>query len=228
MNTALFDALLSYTAGSERASLLPIDKLVSEAEVDQGLRREAERHLVSALGKAQSPEAKEYICSKLALIGSEACVPAVARLLSELELSTAARHALEALPSSEAAKALRKSLDTLQGKLKVGVINSLGERRDEGSVSVLSKLLRDPDPETAQAAAWALGRIGTNKAGKALAKSQPGAVGKTPWVIADAALVCAEALAARGKREEAHALLRACDQPDLPKHLRQAIKVALA
>jgi HEAT repeat protein len=63
----------------------------------------------------------------------------------------------------------------VQGKLLVGVINSIAVRRDPKAVSGLVKKLKDADPEVASAAAVALGRIGGSNAAKALSQSLPGA-----------------------------------------------------
>ena len=56
----------------------------------------------------------------------------------------------------------------VQGRLLVGVINSLGVRRDARAVDSLIARLTDADAEVASAAAVALGRIGGEPAVKAL------------------------------------------------------------
>ena len=100
----------------------------------------------------------------------------------------------------EAAQALRDALPKLDGALKIGVIGSLGVRRDAASVPALAALLGDADAAIAAAAACALGDIGTPDAAKALTGSQAGRprakAGRRPtprWP-------CAEAPA--GRRQE--------------------------
>ena len=68
-------------------------------------------------------------------IGTAESVPALAALLPDKDLSHMARYALERIPAPEAGAALRDALPKLSGALKVGVIGSLGVRRDAASVA---------------------------------------------------------------------------------------------
>ena len=88
-------------------------------------------------------------------------VPALAALLGDEKLSHMARWGLEPLPYSEVDQALRESLRTLSGRQLVGVIRSIGVRKDPRAAKLLAERLNDADPDTAQAAARALGSIGT-------------------------------------------------------------------
>ena len=92
-------------------------------------------------GSGLSRAAKDFACRTLTVIGTAASVPALAALLADAELSHMARYALERIPAPEAAAALRDALPKLSGKLKIGVIGSLGVRRDEASVPALAALL---------------------------------------------------------------------------------------
>ena len=67
--------------------------------------------------------------------------------------------------------ALLKSLDTLQGDLKLGVICTLGRRQDPTAIAPLAKLLAAKDAKVADSAAVALGWIGTPDAAAALTKA---------------------------------------------------------
>ena len=95
----------------------------------------------------------------------------------------------------------------MSNELKVGVISSLGSRRDVAAVSVLSVLLADGDPSVAHASALALGSIGNVEATSALKAAVTSAAGNQPAVI-DALLACAEALLADQKRSDALAIYR--------------------
>jgi len=161
-----------------------------------------------ALLRSDAPEAdKALTCKYLAIHGSAAAVGDLAALLGNERLASWARIGLEAIPGPEADAALRKALETLSGRLLVGVINSLGVRRDAQAVGPLVKRLADPDAAVAAAAASALGRIATPEAGTALAGAL--AASGSPVArdaIAEACVVCAERLQAAGKRGEALAL----------------------
>ncbi len=94
-----------------------------------------------------SRDAKDFICRKLMIIGTAESVPALAALLPDKELSHMARFALERIPAPEAAQALRDTLPKLDGSLKIGVIASLGARRDVASVLALVALMRQKEKE---------------------------------------------------------------------------------
>src|SRR4029079_13467463 len=90
-----------------------------------------------------SRDAKGFVCRMLTIIGGGASVPALAGLLTDEYLSHMARYALERNPVPEAAQALRAALPKLSGKLKIGVISSIGSRRDASAVAALGGLLKD-------------------------------------------------------------------------------------
>lgn len=225
---AAFAALETYNQGSSRGALLPIDQAVKASLGDEPARAALEQRLVGALQRGGSSPAVEFICSKLAMIGTKSSVAALAALLGKPEFATAARNALEAITGGGAAKALREALPKLSGLEKAGVIHSLAVRRDTGSARLLTVLLRDTDPVTAGAALAALGDIGSVKAAKTLRAFAPKAPEAIRLQVADAALVCADALIAAGKKSEGRTLAQMLDVPEQPKHVRQAAARLLA
>src|SRR6185503_10085886 len=84
------------------------------------------------------------------------------------QLASWARTPLEAIPGDAANEALRKAAGELKGKLLIGVINSIGVRRDAGAVELLTGQLDSKEDDVASAAAVALGRIGSEAAVKSL------------------------------------------------------------
>jgi HEAT repeat protein len=177
--------------------------------------------LAEVLKSNVSRDAKDFVCRKLMACGGAASVPTLAVLLGDKDLSHMARYALERIPAPQAAAALRDSLSKLSGALQVGVIGSLGVRRDAESVPALAALLRDSDASVARAAAYALGDIRSPEAAKALADAKPD---RAPVAAAatDASLSCAEALLHAGKKAEAIALYKSLSGEQQPKHVRVA------
>jgi len=167
-----FEALKTYDWGKERAPLRPLEEAVAAAGKDPALAKALEQKLVGLLKADVSQAAKDQICRQLSLVGSAECVPAVAELLPDEKLSHMARYVLERIPAPEATKALRDALPKTKGVQKVGVLNSLGVKRDAESVPALVPLLADSDHQVAAAAAAALGAIGNSEAAKALADFQ--------------------------------------------------------
>src|SRR5262249_31060032 len=129
---------------------------------------EKERQLIGVLRSDAAPAEKAVACKHLAVDGSSESVPELAKLLTDNELASWARIALEAIPGSASDEALRKALDSLEGELLVGTINSIGVRRDAAAVDPLAARLEGKDSEAASAAALALGHIGNAAAAKSL------------------------------------------------------------
>lgn len=165
----------------------------------------AEAELVAVLRSDAAEADKALACKKLAIKGSAAAVGDLAQLLSNERLASWARIPLEAIPGPEADAALRGAAGSLSGRLLVGVINSIGVRRDAEATGLLAGKLADPDAEVAAAAAAALGNIGTPTAAAALSKGLSGAGGRLD-AVAQAAVVCAERLLAAGKASDAASL----------------------
>ena len=116
--------------------------------------------LIRLLDDPDSSEfAKAKACQRLAVVGDEAAVPSLARLLSDPKLSHYARTALEPIPGEAVDQALREALDSVEGALLVGVINSIGWRRDPGALGALAGLRHGDDASVAAAATWAINRI---------------------------------------------------------------------
>jgi len=160
-------------------------KLSSPAEV-----RKIESRLLALLPQA-TMAGKQYICRQLGLIGTAAAVPALAKLLATPETNDMARSALERIPGDASAGALRGALKGSAGKPAVGIINSLGQRRDTASIPALKPLLADRDEAIAEAAAAALALIGGRAPLDSLAAARLKAGGTLRPRLTDALLECA-------------------------------------
>jgi HEAT repeat protein len=177
--------------------------------------------LIRILKDPNSPEFKKAkACQRAGELGSIEAVPALAALLSNEHLNTYARYGLEPIADPSVDEALRSSLPKLKGNLLIGVINSLGKRRDAKAGPVLATMIYDRDTDVARAALAALGQVGGVESKKEL----QAALGKTTGVVkmaaADACLRCAERLLATGQRDEALALYAFLSAPEMPKAAR--------
>lgn len=155
---------------------------------------EKEKELLAVLRSDAPAAEKALACKGLAIYGSAAAVPDLAKLLPNPQLSSWARISLEAIPGEESNEALRDAANSLEGRLLVGMINSIGFRRDVKAVDSLTAKLQHADPEVAAAAAVALGHIGNADATKtlrdALAESRP----SVRSAVAEGCVLCAERL----------------------------------
>ena len=102
---------------------------------------EREGKLIGILESNAPPQDKAIPCRQLAICGTKAAVPALAALLADKDLASWARIALEAIPDPASDAALREAMGKLQGKLLIGVINSIGVRRDPKAVEALVQKL---------------------------------------------------------------------------------------
>jgi len=170
---------------------------------------------------------KDRACRILRALGTTDAVGALAAMLANEELSHLARYVLEPMPYAEAGKALRDALGKAKGEAKVGVIHSLGVRRDAQAVKQLIGLLKDSDAKIAGAAAWSLGRTGTSEAVTALGAFRAGASAELKAAAADASLLAAESLIEQGKAAEAAKIYEELQGAKWANHVRMGAFVGL-
>lgn len=164
---------------------------------------------------------KAIACKKLSIVGGKEAIPPMAALLGDPQLSCYARFGMEPNPDPSVDDAFRAALPKLTGKLQIGVINSIGVRRDAKAVDALAKLIDHSDPEIAQSAAASLGMIGGRQASRVL----QAALGRTQSpvfpVAARAMLLCAEDVIA-SDRAHGLQLYRELTAETMPKPVRLA------
>ena len=181
--------------------------------------------LLKDVGTSEFRKAKA--CVRLGELGAKDAIPVLAGLLDKDHLNVYARSGLEPMAGPDADDALRAAIPKLKGNHLIGVINSLGKRRDARAVPALARLLHSPDQETARSAAASLGSIGGAQAQKDLQSALPKANGLVKLAIADAILICAERYLADGKRADALTLFASMSGPEIPKAMRLAAMNAI-
>jgi HEAT repeat protein len=204
-----------------------VEDLVRQSAANPGLRSALETSLVQILGTNSTYEAKRFACHQLAVIGSDASLPAIAELLQRNDTVGIACLALSTHPSSKANAILRDALLALRGAARVQVVNTLGDRHDPEAAPTLANLAGHPDAPTAEAAIAALGKIATQPAVDALAelrKSDKPSIARAALL---ASLEAADRLAASGDRKAAVALYAELLQPAYPAFVRRAALEAL-
>jgi len=129
---ALLDEVLlkisTYDYGQSREPLTELSDIVRNAYDSPKELKLIEMRLLKLLRSDATLAGKQFICRKLGIIGTEESVPTLVSMLTETKTSDMARYALERIPGSAVDKALLDALGETRGRVKVGIINSLGER----------------------------------------------------------------------------------------------------
>lgn len=167
-----------------------------------------EARLIRVLQSDAGPADKDAACSRLKRIGTQRCVPALAALLTDPQLSHSARYALESMDLDQASTALLQALFTTKGLERIGIIDSLGAKREPRALRPLATLLDDEDPAEAAAAARALGQIGGEAAAKILLPHAAPGSGPLHRATIDGLLRCANGLLATRNNSQARELFQ--------------------
>jgi HEAT repeat protein len=183
---------------------------------------ELEDSLLAVLTSNASFQDKAAACRQLGVAGSNKAIPVLVGLLSDEKLSHMARYALETLPGPAVDKALREALTNLQGKPLVGVIGSLGVRRDPQAVAPLIEFVHHTDTTVSQAALRALGSIGTREASDALRTALSHAPVQKHLGLYEGLLRCAEAQTEWGNPQAALAIYEMLRKDAAPFQVRAA------
>lgn len=226
LDQALKD-MSSYKFGQSRKPLIAIENIVRDSHGKPADREQLRKQLTTFLSSDATPDSKRFACEQLSIVGTAEEVPAMAKLLPNEEMSHAARIALERIQDAAAGEALRDALSKTKGKLLIGVINSLGERREQPSAEALLTFLNNSDDEIAGAAAAALGKIGGRQSIRALAAVRSGASSKLRPIIADALLSCAERLVKNGRKDAARRIYEGLASSEETKEVQEAARRGL-
>lgn len=187
-------AVESYDYGQSREALVKFSALVRAASNQNKLLPEIEQAMLGLL-KSDAPfAAKQFICKELSLIGTSASIKTLSGLLKEEKTADIALYALERIPGEEVNKALRKAAGKTKGRIKVGILNTLGQRRDEEALKLFKKSINDKNPMVAEAAIAASGKLASMQAADMLTKQLEMAEANQKIHILDALLNTADQL----------------------------------
>ena len=219
---ATLKKIAGHTFGQSREDLAAVEKLSCAAGRDPALRKNLAIAMTRMLSSGASADCKKFLCRQLMLIGTAQEVPALAALLGEKDLSTAARFALARIPGDAPLAAMRAAMDKAPRDLLIGLINTLGERRDARAVGAIAKRLTGADAVVTGACLDALGKIGGSATVKALSAAEGNLADELQPALAGALLRCGEGLLASGDTAQAAAIFKKLSAPNRPKHVRTA------
>jgi HEAT repeat protein len=202
----LLTRITTYQAGQSRQDLSQIEALVQQSINTPQQAHQIELQMTSFLASDASLASKQFICRQLGLIGTDYSVPVLAAMLLDSVTAEMGRYALERIPGQTVNDALRDALPRVDRNIKLGIIATLGLRRDSASVKTLAQFLEDTELDLAAAACAALGEIATDEAIQILKDASGKHSIKLQDAIHHALLSGANILQTNGKTEQAYSI----------------------
>ncbi|MCL2710627.1 MAG: HEAT repeat domain-containing protein [Planctomycetaceae bacterium] len=147
-----WDAIKTYQYGNDLAPLILVER-----DIRAHPQAVSAARLAALLNDETTLAGRQFVCLQLRFVGTSAEVPVLAKYLHRNDDFEHARMALQAIAGEEALVPLREALHTFQGKMLVGVIESLAVRKDTISLPALIELIDSEDQSVAAAAIAALG-----------------------------------------------------------------------
>ena len=142
--TAIYQAIARREFETAANEMVAAEKEILNATPDQYPPIEA--RLIAALeAPAAAMPRKQFACRMLRIVGSARCVPAVGKLLTDPQMSHVARQVFLGMADPAVQESLRKALGQTQGNLRIGIINTIGDRGDSSSLKALAVLLSGND-----------------------------------------------------------------------------------
>lgn len=151
-------ALLEF--GEDRTFATDVEQVIRHAQPTQ--HPALEQRLLGILARPELTDAgRLFVCRMLGLIGSNACVPAVSRLLNENRTADIGRLVLDNITDPSVDEAYHSALRKLSGRAKAGLIGSLARRGAQDLAATLQPIAIDASetPEVRRAAERALARV---------------------------------------------------------------------
>lgn len=218
----LLNSIKSYDFGDSREQLTQLSDIIREAYESPDDLKQIEQKFVKFLKSDATFAGKQFVCQRLSIFGTEESVPVLAKMLTSAQEADMARYALERIPGAKVDEALHKAVGKVTGTVQIGIINTIGMRKNPASVPVLVKLLPPKEMETAKAIMAALGNIGDETAAAELEKHATNPKCGVRVVAMDAYIKCADNLVAAGQGAKALAMYKKLDGPDVPTPVRVA------
>jgi HEAT repeat protein len=210
--TANLDDLLAQTARwqyeTSRQPLQGLSEVVAKAQSSPAGIRAIEQKFIAFLKSDATPGGKDFICKQLSVMGSEASVPVLIALLADPKTADLGRYALERIPGPGVDRALRDALPANRDRTRIGIVNTLGVRRDAASVAALRPLALGSQPAEASAALFALAKIADPASLAVLSEAQGKTTGAAHADAAEAWLQAANRLTERGNAVSAVPIFR--------------------
>jgi len=220
-----YQALIKREFGTALKEMAAIEKEIQLGRPQDYPAIEARLIAVVESTEATAP-GKQFACQMLRIVGSPKCVPAVSKLLTDEKLSHIARAVFLRMHDSAVDEALRSALGRTSGILRIGMMNTIGDRGDRQALPALAGVIKAGDEASSRAALNAIGKIGGVEAADLLDRAKVAEPLREAW--AHAYLRAAGSVAAAGKSARAEKMYQALFDGNYPAAVRAATVPALA
>jgi HEAT repeat protein len=199
----LLATIAKYEYGQSRVPQAEFTQLVQDSLASPALLKQIEARLLTFVQSNATAPAKQFALRELSLIGTDRSVPVLTPLVLQPATSEMARFALARIPGPAVDQALRDNLAKSSGNIRIGIVESLAQRRDTKAVPAIVSLSASNDQATAGAAVAALAGIADRPSLNALSALHGKASGTFARRVSEAYLKCADRTAAQGDKESA-------------------------
>lgn len=219
----------SETPGIAKAAREALTTMAHAVGKDPGAANRAGvvKGLIELTGAGYALDVRAHALRLLSGIAGDDAIPAIAKLMSSVELREEAIYCLERIPTQAAINAIVASYAGAAAEFKPRILAALGHRRADAGVPLCVEAMKSPNAALALAGLKAYGRIGRKPAAPARI---PEVKGLTPWQAtehADSLLRYADAQAQAGNAADALRLYKAAlDRSE--EHYQCAAVIGLA
>ena len=166
---ALIDGVKKYDWGKSEKSIYGLNEFIKDNMISVKNLAVIEGKLAGVLKSDAPLAAKEYVCQKLGIIGTEKSVGTLLDMMDEAATADMARCALERIDSDKVEAGLLEKIGAVtDATTKKGIIGTLGNRKCLAALDALSELSLDEDKGVSEAAINSLGQIATGASAVAL------------------------------------------------------------
>lgn len=223
----VFARISKYEFDKSRSWLNDFRMIMEQAYKVEETRSQVEDKMVEILKSDATWAGKQFICKHIGTIGTSKSVPVLSKMLKQDKTGIIALRALEPIPDPFAGKALRNALDETEGDVRIGIINALGERREEKATEQLTRILKEENHPFMEPTLAALGKIGTKNACKSLKNAFLSYKGNQKWEAAEAYLNCIDLIYQKKELPYARKAYKQVYQAQPPLAIRRAAILGL-
>ncbi|MFH0989990.1 MAG: HEAT repeat domain-containing protein [bacterium] len=220
--TTLLKQIASYHYGESRKPMIDLDEFIRKISNLPEERQKIINQFQEFLRSDATVDGKQFICSRLALFGSDTSVPLFVSMLTNDLTTDMALSALETMQSAKADEALLQALPSSSGRVTIGILSALSNHRVRKAIPSIRPFLQHQDQSIAAAAISAIGHIGTLVSLELLKEFSQNVKPEMREHLFDAMLITAGHLMNERMKELSHSIYTELSSGEHPLPIRSA------